>query len=456
MENDTEQLKMVLFQEFLTKTRTEKISELDKLKLELSLIEDDLKLVAKQMLKYPVDSSISSHRVPDFGEKSNRKRLQLNNRQHSSIISLDGESSNNSQRLLKQMPDLQSSYFEWRLKKQHDEIDLSADHLHFASSLVKCSQYTGFKTLASLHYADHFFNYSSSIVSSICFDKDDEFFATGGVTRKIKIYDYESVVSKGDPSTTNNINKNWDDFLGYQDTGEINYTKYPIREMVCQSKISCLSWNSYMKPLMISSDYEGSVSMWDAITGACVLKLEEHEKRVWSVDFSDVNPTVAASGSDDSRVKLWSTTLKYSTHTIESKANVCSVKFHPTNSNFLVFGSADHHVHYYDLRKLDQPVQIFTGHKKAVSYVKFINNNEMITASTDCSLRLWDLKNETECKRTFTGHTNEKNFVGLSVNCDGEFISCGSETNQIFVYHSQLTEPITNHRFENSIDPVTV
>ncbi len=35
--------------------------------------------------------------------------------------------------------------------------------------------------------------------------------------------------------------------------------------------------------------------------------------------------------------------------------------------------------------------------------------------------------------RTLQGHTNEKNFVGLTVN--NEYIACGSETNEVFVYH---------------------
>jgi hypothetical protein len=35
--------------------------------------------------------------------------------------------------------------------------------------------------------------------------------------------------------------------------------------------------------------------------------------------------------------------------------------------------------------------------------------------------------------RTYKGHVNEKNFVGLSVN--SEYIACGSETNEAFVYH---------------------
>lgn len=35
--------------------------------------------------------------------------------------------------------------------------------------------------------------------------------------------------------------------------------------------------------------------------------------------------------------------------------------------------------------------------------------------------------------RTLRGHTNEKNFVGLTVN--NEYIACGSESNEVFVYH---------------------
>lgn len=38
--------------------------------------------------------------------------------------------------------------------------------------------------------------------------------------------------------------------------------------------------------------------------------------------------------------------------------------------------------------------------------------------------------------RTLKGHTNEKNFVGLSVN--SEYIACGSETNEVFVYHKVI------------------
>ena len=63
-----------------------------------------------------------------------------------------------------------------------------------------------------------------------------------------------------------------------------------------------------------------------------------------------------------------------------------------TPFDILQVGSADHHIHYYDLRNTSHPLHIFSGHKKAVSYVKFLSNNELASASTDGTLRLWDVK----------------------------------------------------------------
>ena len=35
------------------------------------------------------------------------------------------------------------------------------------------------------------------------------------------------------------------------------------------------------------------------------VEMREHEKRIWSVDFSPTDPMKLASGSDDGSVKLW-------------------------------------------------------------------------------------------------------------------------------------------------------
>lgn len=41
---------------------------------------------------------------------------------------------------------------------------------------------------------------------------------------------------------------------------------------------------------------------------------------------------------------------------------------------------SDHCVHYYDLRYPKKAVNVFRGHGKAVSYVKFLNGTDMVSA----------------------------------------------------------------------------
>ena len=89
------------------------------------------------------------------------------------------------------------------------------------------------------------------------------------------------------------------------------------------------------------------------------------------------------------------------------------------------------------------------GHRKAVSYVRYLNENELVSASTDSTLRLWNIEQHA-MTRLFEGHLNEKNFVGLSA--DGEFIACGSELNEVRLtpfwseYFAKSCTPLCNMR----------
>jgi len=130
---------------------------------------------------------------------------------------------------------------------------------------------------------------------------------------------------------------------------------------------------------------------------------------------------------------------------LEVKANVCCVKFNPDSRYHLAFGSADHCIHYYDLRNSKEPQMVLKGHRKAVSYAKFVNSGEIVSASTDSQLKLWNI-NKSQCLQTFKGHINEKNFVGLAT--DGDYIACGSENNSMYVYYKGLSKHILAFKFD--------
>lgn len=292
----------------------------------------------------------------------------------------------------------------------------------FRENLSKFSKFSSLRPLATINYSNDLHN-SSTIVSTIVFDKDNEYFAIGGVTKRIKVFDYLAVV---------------------QDTVDLHY---PCIEILSSSKISCIAWNHYHKNILASSDYEGAINIWDVQTAMRSKCFHEHEKRCWSVDFNEVDTKLVASGSDDARVKLWSINVDHSIATLEAKANVCCVKFNPKSSCHLAFGSADHDVHYYDLRHMSKALYTFKGHRKAVSYVKFLNTEEIVSASTDSQLKLWNFNDPLYCNRTFTGHVNEKNFVGLAT--DGDYIACGSEDNALYIYYKGLSKPLFNYKIES-------
>ncbi|EFJ30221.1 hypothetical protein SELMODRAFT_451298 [Selaginella moellendorffii] len=264
-----------------------------------------------------------------------------------------------------------------------------------------------------------------SVVSGFCrysldFDPGDEFFVTASVSGYLRVFEFPKAVR-------------WSLVVWN-----------PSLEIQTGKKLSCVSWDKFSKSCVATSDYDGIIKIWDISACQNTVNYDEHERRIWSVDFSPMEPSRLVSGGDDGKVKLWSKELKTSVLTVEVKANICSVTFNPISSNLVGAGSADHCIYYYDLRQTKCPLHLFKGHEKAVSYVKFTPSNEMVSASTDGTLRLWSLESWNTLQ-VYRGHTNEKNFVGLSVTSD--YIACGSETNEVYVYHKGIPKPALSHLF---------
>ncbi|CAN1300349.1 Protein SPA1-RELATED 2 [Linum perenne] len=335
----------------------------------------------------------------------------------SSSIEKDDAESTKEMRLMRNISQLESAYFSMRGKVQVPEANPSArqdkyllrnreiwqteeeaernynsaDCLgEFFDGLCKYARYSKFQVRGSLRTGE--FNNSANVICSLSFDRDKDYFAAAGVSKKIKIYDFGSL---------------------FNDSVDIHY---PAVEMTNKSKLSCICWNNYIKNYLASTDYDGVVK-------------------------------------------------KNSLATIKNIANVCCVQFSSHSTHLLAFGSADFRTYCYDIRHVRMPWCILSGHEKAVSYVKFVDADTIVTASTDNSLKLWDLKKTNgsglsmdACSSTLRGHTNEKtsfcfqNFVGLSV-ADG-YISCGSETNEVYAYHRSLPMPMASHKF-GSEDPIS-
>ena len=254
-------------------------------------------------------------------------------------------------------------------------------------------------------------------VSSIEFDSTQEYFATAGVSKRIQFYNLEHVLEG---------------------------SQQPADEINTRSKLTCLSYNKFVKHHIAASDYEGVVSVWDVEKKCSIIDFEEHEKRIWTVDYCRTDPRLLVSGSDDYLVKIWNTDQPNSVHEIDMKANVCCAQYSPENAHCIAVGCVDQKVYIFDLRRLAEPVQILDSHRKVVSYVKYLNANEIASASTDNTINVWNV-NTGELTCALKGHVNERNFVGLTA--VGDHVACGSETNEVFIYRKDLSSPIASIGF---------
>nr|GLL27618.1 protein SPA1-RELATED 2 [Ipomoea trifida] len=412
---------------FFSLLKEQKQNDASKLVEEIKCIEADIQEVQKRQTKQSSVSSTSCHeslavgrsRYVQIGGSSSTTRSKL-----SPVY--------NDDKKLKNIQQLESAYFSmrsnirpssndakiWRkgeilknrednfLKGVNEEMYERSDGLGgFFDGLCKYARYSKFRVRGVLRNGE--FNNSANVICSLSFDRDEEYIATGGVSKKIKIYEYNAL---------------------FNDSVDIHY---PVLEMSNNSKLSCICWNSYIRNYLATTDYDGVVKLWDATTGQGFFNFSEHNERAWSVDFSRVDPTKLVSGSDDR--------LKNSICTIRNNANVCCVQFSPYSGNFLSYSSADYRTYCYDLRNVSTPWRILVGHEKAVSYAKFLDAETLISASTDNTLKIWDLNKTSSnalstdsCILTLRGHTNEK----------------------VFAYYKSQPMPITSYKF-GSIDPIS-
>nr|GMD11360.1 E3 ubiquitin-protein ligase COP1-like isoform X1 [Ipomoea batatas] len=328
MELEEAEANMQILFEFLQCLRKQKLDELHETQKDLQYIKEDIRSVEKYRTELYRATGRCSSKMRILGDESSAKFPALLDKQSYGIttnvpnaqgeciavsnsvqtqitkapfdsqliqreIAQNGSDSQHAvarrRRVHAQFSDLQDCYLQkrryWASKSQKQEERVSngtkegynAGLADFQSVFSTFTRYSRLQVVAELRHADLF--HSANIVSSIEFDRDDELFAIAGVSRRIKVFEFASVVNE--PAAD---------------------MQCPIAEMPTRSKLSCLSWNKYKKNYIASSDYEGIVTVWDVTTRQSVMEYEEHEKRAWSVDFSRTEPSMLVSGSDDCKV----------------------------------------------------------------------------------------------------------------------------------------------------------
>ncbi|GMR32597.1 hypothetical protein PMAYCL1PPCAC_02792 [Pristionchus mayeri] len=271
-------------------------------------------------------------------------------------------------------------------------------------------------------------------VSCLDFDSTGGLLAIGGTAKCVRIFDFEEQLR---------------DYSNYE-------TSNALMEIPTLSKLSGVAWCKSEPQNVLMSEYDGVATLYDVNAGQEIRRYKDHNRRIWDASFAHdtVNAKFATCG-DDGKVFLYKAAQPSPVHAIDVGFSVTSVEFCPWAEYQLAVGVSDATVNIYDIRFTKPQFLQLRGHKKAVSYVRYMDGgpdkHNLISAAIDSSIQLWNLDKETwKCERTFKGHLNEKNFVGLATN--GEHFVTGSEGNDIVLYHQFFSNPMATTNFLKTIE----
>jgi len=152
---------------------------------------------------------------------------------------------------------------------------------------------------------------------------------------------------------------------------------------------------------VLSGSDDGTVKLWDVVTGKEVRTFAGHTDRISSVAFSPDGRQVL-SGSNDETVKLWDMVTGREVRTFTGHTDpVCSVAFSPDGKQVLS-GSwgPDNNFKLWDV-VTGKEVRTFAGHTNDVSSVAFSpDGRHVLSGANDDTVKLWDVVTGKEV-RTF-------------------------------------------------------
>ena len=158
-----------------------------------------------------------------------------------------------------------------------------------------------------------------------------------------------------------------------------------------------------IKPnIIVSSSYDKNIKVWDITNlsegedniNYCVRTLTGHRSYVWSIakirgykgDFSNNN--IIASGSTDTKIKIWNIEQEECLFTLEGHAFTVIALIQGNNGN-LISGSYDKNIKIWDLNER-VCVSTLIDHNNAVWALRQLRNGKLVSASWDTTIKVWD------------------------------------------------------------------
>ncbi|KAL6120997.1 hypothetical protein NUSPORA_02168 [Nucleospora cyclopteri] len=194
--------------------------------------------------------------------------------------------------------------------------------------------------------------------------------------KDIYIYDYTKHKSFGEVSTPDMV------LEGHTDGG------------------FALDWNKSMFGELISAGKDKIINIFDINSGLKKSYKSLHTKIINDLSYSNFNPSIFSSVSDDLKMNIVDLRSKEKTLSIGKahSSSIESVEFSPFKADLIATSSSDTTIKIWDIRSLKMPITTLRGHKSDAMTVKWSPHYESILASCskDRRVLIWDLNKSGE------------------------------------------------------------
>ena len=181
---------------------------------------------------------------------------------------------------------------------------------------------------------------------------------------------------------------------------------------------------------VVSSSDDSTILLWDLERpDRYIVKYNDHQVQVMSLDAFNLDSNIIASGSTDTTVRLWDIRMKTPWIRLFDKNNssVNWVKFMFDQGNTVAAGWDDSSILIYDFRALYPIAKLVedTAFESITSLAFSKSNRILFSSSKTTSIRIWDVIREEKIDQVEGDHTDT--IKGLTINSEGTTIGSWSK-----------------------------